>query len=198
MALSGKIQNNHGFSFSINQRKWVSLPHLLVKLIFVLTLHTMGHFKLGILLFLLWGVNWRCICRKPLSSSFKFNDLHSDVLHLKSSTTFSQCLLYHAICHTVQLIAGWWSICIPPLALEWLWLSFRDRGDTQVILQGYVSPTCHIFWIHLWSFVSCLLCFMSVPCFSLTIYSFSILFCCAYLSFCRLNDDIDIQLVLEK
>lgn len=53
MSLSGKVQNNHGLCFSVSQRKWVRLPHLLVKLMFVLIEDSMGHFKLGIHLFLL-------------------------------------------------------------------------------------------------------------------------------------------------
>lgn len=158
-------------SFSIRQGKWVRPPWLLM---FFLTQHTMGHFKLGIPLFLLWGMNWCYICRKPLS---RF--LHLD-LHLKSGTTFSQCLLYHAIFHTVQLIPLWWSIRIPALALQWLWLSFRDRGEAQVTLQGYVSPICHLSWVYLWSFVFCLVCLVSPPCFSITMHSFSMLFICTY------------------
>lgn len=109
--------------------------------------------------------------------------LHFD-LHLKSSTTFSQCLLFvisvHAICLIVQLIPVWWSVPVPALALEWLWLPFRDTGEAQLTLQGPVSPSYHIFWVYLWSFVLCLLCPMSLPCFSLTVYSVSILFSYTY------------------
>lgn len=146
-------------SFSISQRKWVRPPWLLM---FFLTQHNTLRATLNCEFSYFYYGQWTSVI---FVENLFLDLLHFD-LHLKSSTTFSQCLLYHAICHTVQLIQVWWSILIPALALEWLWLSFRDRGEAQVTLQGYVSPICHAFWIYLWSFVLCLLCLMSLPCFS--------------------------------
>lgn len=69
-------------------------------LILVLTLHTVGHFKFGILLFLLWGVNWCYVCRKSLSSSFKFWFTFEEQHNLLSVPTllcdFSHCATHRS------------------------------------------------------------------------------------------------------
>lgn len=155
-------------SFSTSQRKWVRPPRMLMVF---LTEHNTLRDNLNWEFSYFYNAEWTDV----IFVENLFLDLLHFNRHFKSSTTFSQCPIYHAICHTVQLVPAWWSIRIPALALKWLWLPFRDRGEAQVTLQGHMSPICHIFWVFLWSFVLCLLCPVPLPCFSLTICSVSIL-----------------------
>lgn len=92
-------------SFSTNQRKWVRPPWLL-NVFLNPTQYTQGHFKLGILFFLLWGMNWYYFCRKPLSRHFTFWSTFEEQHNLLSMTTLA-CYLSHSAAHSSLMVCSY-------------------------------------------------------------------------------------------
>lgn len=138
--------------FSVSQRKRARLPHLLFKLMFLLAQHTVKHFNLGLLLFLLWGVNWWYTCRKPLYRPFKFWSTFEKQHNLLSVPTWS-CYLSSSRAYTSLMV--------------YLYSSFSP-GVTLIVIQGqrwYSSHFTRVCVSHLSYFLDRFmeLCFLSPP-----------------------------------